>query len=536
MLPRNDPDRIQIAFDDHRLVANAGLFLPVTLANHLGLGELVDKHVDLGDAPGRANAGDKLLILVASALAGGDCIDDADVLRAGSTEGVLGCVVKAPSTLGTFLRSFSWGHVRQLDRVSREVLARAWAAGAGPGDDPLTIDLDSTICETYGLTKEGAGHHGYTGQRGYHPLLAVAADTGDVLMARLREGRANTARGAANFLRETVSRVRHAGATGPLTMRADSGFYNHAIVADCRQMQVRYSITVRQHPSLRNLIEAIPEEDWAPIPYWMEGAADVAETEYTPFGSEPDAVPVRLIVRRVKPTPGSQLALMADYSYHAFITDRDGDTVADVPGNWRLTIDATPRSRTPSAISSTAWGSTIYPRGASPPTPPGWPSRAWPTTWPAGPPASVWASRSSPPRPSGDASSPSPDGSPARPAASPCTFPNTGPGKTTSAAPWPDCAPCRYLPDHASGARPVTRDPPTAWRTRARSGFECLPRQFGPIISSSAATWGRQPPPDVAATPRTDPNPAESKPCRPFPSPLIPGLTSTTLSLRWIRA
>ena len=379
MLPRNDPDRIQIAFDDHRLVANAGLFLPVTLANHLGLGELVDKHVDLGDAPGRANAGDKLLILVASALAGGDCIDDADVLRAGSTEGVLGCVVKAPSTLGTFLRSFSWGHVRQLDRVSREVLARAWAAGAGPGDDPLTIDLDSTICETYGLTKEGAGHHGYTGQRGYHPLLAVAADTGDVLMARLREGRANTARGAANFLRETVSRVRHAGATGPLTMRADSGFYNHAIVADCRQMQVRYSITVRQHPSLRNLIEAIPEEDWEPIPYWMEGAADVAETEYTPFGSEPDAVPVRLIVRRVKPTPGSQLALMADYSYHAFITDRDGDTVADVPGNWRLTIDATPRSRTPSAISSTAWGSTIYPRGASPPTPPGWPSRAWPT-------------------------------------------------------------------------------------------------------------------------------------------------------------
>ena len=179
---------------------------------------------------------------------------------------------------------------------------------------------------------------------------------------------------------DTVSRVRHAGATGPLTMRADSGFYNHAIVADCRQMQVRYSITVRQHPSLRNLIEAIPEEDWAPIPYWMEGAADVAETEYTPFGSEPDAVPVRLIVRRVKPTPGSQLALMADYSYHAFITDRDGDTVADVPGNWRLTIDATPRSRTPSAISSTAWGSTIYPRGASPPTPPGWPSRAWPTT------------------------------------------------------------------------------------------------------------------------------------------------------------
>ena len=327
MLSREQPDRIHVAFDDHRLVANAGLLLPVTLARHLGLGELVDRHVDLGDAPGRANVGDKMLTLVASALAGGDCIDDADALRAGSAEGALGCVVKAPSTLGTFLRSFRWGHVRQLDRVSREVLTRAWDAGTGPGDEPLTIDLDSTICETYGLSKEGARHHGYTGQRGYHPLFAIAAGTGDVLMARLRQGRANTARGAANFLRETVSRVRHAGATGPLTMRADSGFYTHAIVADCRKMQVRYSITVRQRPSLRNLIEAIPEEDWTSIPYWIEGAADVAETIYTPFQSEPDAVPVRLIVRRVKPTPSSQLALIATYSYHAFITDRKGDTL-----------------------------------------------------------------------------------------------------------------------------------------------------------------------------------------------------------------
>ena len=327
MLPRNDPDRIQIAFDDRRLVANAGLILPVTLAHHLGLGELVDRHLDLGQSPGRANVGDKLLTLVASALAGGDCIDDADALRAGSTGSVLGCVVKAPSTLGTFLRSFRWGHVRQMDRVGREVMARAWAAGAGPGDDPLTIDLDSTICETYGLAKEGAQRHNYTGQRGYHPLFAVAAETGDVLMARLRKGRANTARGAANFLRETISRVRHAGATGPLTMRADSGFYSHPMVAACRKTKVRYSITVRQHPSLRNLIEAIPEGEWEPIPYWMEGAADVAETEYTPFESKPDSMPVRLIVRRVKPAPGSQLALFASYSYHAFITDREGRTL-----------------------------------------------------------------------------------------------------------------------------------------------------------------------------------------------------------------
>ena len=203
MLPPERPDRIHVAFDDHRLVANAGLLLPVTLAHHLRVGELVDRHVDLGDAPGRANAGDKTLTLVASALAGGDCIDDADALRTGGTADAIGCVVKAPSTLGTFLRSFRWGHARQLDRVSREVLARAWGAGAGPGDDPLTIDLDSTVCETYGLAKEGAQRHNYAGQRGYHPLLAVAAGTGDVLMARLRQGRANTARGAANFLGST---------------------------------------------------------------------------------------------------------------------------------------------------------------------------------------------------------------------------------------------------------------------------------------------------------------------------------------------
>ena len=276
MLPRNQPDRIRIVFDDHRLVANAGLLLPATLARHLGLRELVDHHLDLGGAPGRANTGDKLMTLVASAMAGGDCIDDADVLRTGGTACTLGGTVKAPSTLGTFLRSFRWGHVRQLDRVSRE-------------------------------------------------LLAIAAGTGDVLMSRLREGRANTARGAAHFLRETVRRVRYAGANGRLTLRADSGFYTHGVVSVCRKMDVRFSITIRQHKSLRNLIEAIPEDAWTPIPYWMDGAADVAETTCTPFQSEPDAAPVRLIVRRLKPTPGSQLALFATYSYHGFITDRDGE-------------------------------------------------------------------------------------------------------------------------------------------------------------------------------------------------------------------
>ena len=114
-------------------------------------------------------------------------------------------------------------------------------------------------------------------------MLASAAGAGEVLMSRLREGRANTARGAAHFLRETVGRVRYGGARGQLTVRADRGFYAHALVAVCRAMEVRFSITIRQHAGLRNIIEAIPEGDWTPIPYWMDGAADVAEATYTPF-------------------------------------------------------------------------------------------------------------------------------------------------------------------------------------------------------------------------------------------------------------
>ena len=428
MLPPECPDRIDVAFDDHRLVANAGLILPVTLAHHLGLGELVDRHVDLGDAPGRANPGDKQLTLVASALAGGDCIDDADALRSGSTERVLGCVVKAPSTLGTFLRSFRWGHVRQLDLVSRELLSQAWAAGAVPGDEPLAIDLDSTICETYGLTKEGARRHGYTGQRGYHPLLAVAAGTGDVLMARLREGRANTARGTAHFLRETLGRVRYTGARGQLTVRADSGIYTHFIVALCRRMKARFSITVRQHQSLRNLIEAIPEEDWRPIPYWMEGAADVAEAEYTPFQSEPGAAPVRLIVRRVKPTPGSQLALFASYSHHAFITDRDGDVLELEADHRRL-------AEIENAIRDLKYGVGLnhLPSGRFAA------NAAWLSVQVMAHNLARWTGRialgegetvaTTKTDPAAGASSPWPDASPARPGASACTCHGAGPGR-----------------------------------------------------------------------------------------------------------
>ena len=238
MLPRSHPDRIQIAFDDHRLVANAGLMLPATLARRLGLPQLADRCLDLGHAPGRANTGDKLMTLVASALAGGDCIDDADALRSGGTAGVLGCVVKAPSTLGTFLRSFRWGHVRQPPGEP---------GVAGPGLVCRGRSRRRTIHHRPGLhhlrdLRPGQG--GCPPPRLHPPAgLSPAAGRGRRHWRRV-DGpaaggdRPTPAVGAGHFLRETVSRVRYAGAKGQLTMRADSGFYTHGVVSACRKLKV----------------------------------------------------------------------------------------------------------------------------------------------------------------------------------------------------------------------------------------------------------------------------------------------------------
>jgi hypothetical protein len=317
-------DRIQVSFDDDHVVANAGLIGPATLADHLGLRELFDTHVDLGAAPGHANVGLKAMTLIHSALSGGDCIDDAAAMRVASTPEVLGHAVRAPSTLGTFLRSFTWGHVSQLDRVLDELICRAWASGAGPGTGPVTVDVDSTICETYGFAKQGA-RFGHTKVRGYHPLLASVAGIDDVVGVRLRGGNSHTGRGAADFLRQVFNRVRRAGASGPMVLRADSGFYNRNVSEACRKAEVNFSITVKLFKGLHKVIAAIEEADWVPIPYWIDEGADVAETTYRPFSNKHPEV--RLIIRRVKPTPGSQLALFATYDYHAFITDREGDMI-----------------------------------------------------------------------------------------------------------------------------------------------------------------------------------------------------------------
>src|SRR5918994_1497699 len=259
-------DQVEVAFDDEHAVANAGLLLPATLADRLGIEQAADKLIDLGDRPGAAHPGRKLLTVVHGLLAGGDCIDDVEVLRAGATASVLGHRVMAASTVGTFLRAFTFGHLRQLDRLAETALTRAWAAGAGPGDGPMTIDADSTICEVHGRAKQGASY-GYTRKLGYHPLLASRAGSGEVLHARLRAGRANTARGMPRFVDELVGRVRRAGASGELTIRMDSGFRAATTLKRLRHHRVRYSITVRQTKPIRQAIQRLGEEGWTPICY-----------------------------------------------------------------------------------------------------------------------------------------------------------------------------------------------------------------------------------------------------------------------------
>lgn len=337
-------DRVDVRADDENGVSDAGLLVAATLGQRLGLPELLRRHVSVPGSLG-ANPDAKCLTVIHSLLAGGDCIDDVDALRAGATGAVLGHRVAAPSTVGSFLRAFGFGHARQLDAVARELLTRSVQIGAHPGiGESLTVDIDSTLCETYGLGKDGAREVMRTGRRGYHPLLAVIAGTGDVAHARLRRGRSNDATSAPVFIKETISRLRGAGADGEIVLRADSGFYLHDVIAACRARDVRFSVTARMLGRLRSVIEAIPEEQWSPIDYFLPGAG-VAELSWTPFDRGPEGrmraergeiVPVRLIVRRTPPTEAmsrnrghhtGQDPLFPIFDYHPLITDRDGDLV-----------------------------------------------------------------------------------------------------------------------------------------------------------------------------------------------------------------
>src|SRR5262245_49499996 len=293
----------------------------------LGVESLVNQMVRLGGRVGGARPGRKVLTLVTAILAGATHIDHADRLRAGATSKVLPFRVMAPSTLGTFLRSFTFGHVRQLDAVIAETIRRCWALGAGPGDGPMTIDLDSTICEVHGKQKHGAAY-GYTRKLGYHPLLATRADTGEVLHARLRKG--SSQRGHTRFVQELIARVRRCGASGPLTLRADSGFFSCELVETLDRLGVAWSITVTLNPSTRRAIAAIGERDWADITYPDGGVAQVAETAYVSGGGSNHRAErrARLVVRRTRLTDPAQAQLWPDWRHHTFITNVELPAVA----------------------------------------------------------------------------------------------------------------------------------------------------------------------------------------------------------------
>ena len=311
-------DRLEVTFDDESLVANAGLIMPAALMVRLGLEALVNVTVRLSGRVGGSRPGRKVLSLVATILAGGSHIDHADVLRAGATQRVLPFRVMAPSTLGTFLRAFTFGHVRQLDAVIAETLRRAWSLGAGPGARRLVIDVDSTICEVVGKRKQGAGY-GYTHVLGYHPIVATRAETGEVLHARMRKGQANTSRGARRFIEELVARVRRAGATGEIVLRVDSGFWSKDTIATLGRLGVRYTMAVRTgNTAIARAIATIDEEAWVDIDYTPDGEAQVAECTYRGR---------RLIVRRTRLTDTTQAQLWPDWRHHAFLTDLDDDPV-----------------------------------------------------------------------------------------------------------------------------------------------------------------------------------------------------------------
>src|SRR3954453_14849510 len=308
-------DGLQVEFDDERVVRDAGIALVATLVGRLGIEALAGRLVRLRrDRPGAAGGGRKVMALVFAMVLGADSIDDCDVLRAGRTRRLLGGWLPAPSTLGTFLRAFTFGHVRQLEKLLAESLTRAWQAGAGPGAGRLVIDVDSFVGEVCGYQKQGAGY-GYTRVFGYHPLLATRADTREALHIRFRKGSANTQKGIKRFCEELIARVERAGATGTKLLRADSGFWNTKVFELLEAKGWQYSIGVRNIKRVGAVVEAIPEQSWQRIDYPAGGEAQIAETTYAGR---------RLIVRRTR-LLGAQAELFPEWRHFAFLTNRTED-------------------------------------------------------------------------------------------------------------------------------------------------------------------------------------------------------------------
>ena len=322
-------DGIEAVFDDESLVADGGLLLAATVMQTLGLEALIDDTVRPAGSAG-SGAGRKVLTLVASMLVGGRCIDDTDRLRSGSAAAVLPFEVVAPSTEGTFLRSFTLGHVRQLDRAAEAELARAWSVGAAPNVAEMTLDVDSTVCEVCGKAKHGAAY-GHTKVLGYHPLVAVRSDTGEVLHSRMRSGSSQS--GHEHFARETLARVRRLAPDASVTVRADSGFFSYDMIAAIGAHGASYSITIPQNAKVKAANEAIDKDAWTAIAYTRGGQAQVAETTIEAGrrgdmlrGDDGEAAKLRLITRRSR-LLGAQGELWPNWRYHSFVTDRhDLDT------------------------------------------------------------------------------------------------------------------------------------------------------------------------------------------------------------------
>jgi len=338
--------RTHATFDDPNLVSHAGLVPAVRLAQNVGLEDLARQHVRVAAKVG-ANAGLKIGALVAGMVAGADTIDGMDLLRHGAFPATIGGI-RAPSTLGSFLRAFDHGNVRQLAAVHRRVLTELAArTPLLPGADALSfVDVDSVQRRVYGGTKQGAafGHAKIASKsllvRGLNVLAAtistpLAAPV--VAAVRLRGGNAGSARGAASLVAEAITTARLAGVTGLIVVRADSAYYAGAFVAACRRSGVRFSVTVRMDPKVRRAIAAIPDDAWTPIKYpnaiydektgeWISDA-EIAKVSYTAFASQrAHRTDGELIVRRVRrlnpnSAPQGQGELFATYRYHAVFTD-----------------------------------------------------------------------------------------------------------------------------------------------------------------------------------------------------------------------
>ena len=332
-------------FDDGNLVSSAGLVPVMTLAEQTGLRRLLGEKVHISVPrikSGAANPAPKLATVVAGMCAGADCIDDIDVLRSGGMKTLFGGVY-APSTVGTLLREFTFGHARQLESVLREhLVALCRRVDLLPGADArVFIDIDSLLRPVYGHAKHGAsyGHTKIAGKqilrKGLSPLAATISTAGGapvIAGMRLRAGKSGSAKGAGRMVAQAISTARATGARGPVLVRDDSAYGSRAVVAACVRHGAQFSLVMTRNTAVERALAGIDEAAWTPVSYpgaiqdpdtgqWVSDA-EVAEIPYTAFASTPDRITARLVVRRVKDARFPD-ALFPVWRYHPFLTNTD---------------------------------------------------------------------------------------------------------------------------------------------------------------------------------------------------------------------